>query len=177
MEVGVPCPVLAGVRAAMSFWMASFSRFFAFLFITRVYSKQMTLKKRSLAVRRTTIGLGLFALESIPANKRIIEYVGKLVPIEAVDERPGKYYFGVNTKWAIDGRERSNLARYINHSCRPNAQAFISGHRVWVWSKKRIEAGQEITVDYGKDYFEKIIEPIGCKCGKCLNNNRRPGGR
>lgn len=127
----------------------------------------MPLKKRSLVVRRTATGLGLFALEPIPAHERIIEFVGKLVPNKVVDERPGKYYFEVNTKWSLDGRERGNTARYINHSCRPNAQAFISRQRVWIWSKKRIEAGDEITVDYGKDYFEKVIEPIGCKCENC----------
>lgn len=129
----------------------------------------MTLKKRNFVVKRTRTGLGLFALEPIPANKRIIEYTGKLVLNKEVEESRGKYYFGVNTKWCLDGRERSNLARYINHSCRPNSQAFIAGHRVWIWSKKRIKAGDEITVDYGKDYFEKVINPIGCKCGTCID--------
>lgn len=135
--------------------------------MTRVYSTEMTLKKRSYAIRRTATGLGLFASEPIPAHKRIIEYTGPLVPNEEVDKSPRKYYFGVNTRWAIDGSPRSNTARYINHSCRPNAQAFVSGHRVWIWSKKKIEAGEEITFNYGKDYFEKILKPIGCKCEKC----------
>ena len=127
-------------------------------------------KGENIKIKRTVTGLGLFAAAPIPAHKRIIEYIGTLVPLKEVDERPGKYYFEVNTKWAIDGRDRSNLARYINHSCRPNAQAFVSGHRVWIWSKKQIEASDEITVDYGREYFEEIIEPIGCKCAQCLND-------
>jgi SET domain-containing protein len=119
------------------------------------------------AIKRTTTGLGLFALQPIPRGKRIIEYTGPLIPNEEVEGRSGKYFFGVNTKWSIDGSPRSNIARYINHSCRPNAEAIISGRRVWIWSKKNIRAGEEIAYDYGEEYFEDIIKPIGCGCGKC----------
>jgi len=80
----------------------------------------------------------------------------------------------VNTKWSIDGSPRSNLARYINHSCRPNAEAFVTNRRrVWIWSRRRIKPGEEITYDYGKEYFEGIIEPIGCRCSKCGPKSRR----
>jgi hypothetical protein len=90
----------------------------------------MSKGKMSYAVKRTATGLGLFAIESIPARKRLIEYIGPLISNKEVEMRFGKYFFGVNTKWSIDGSARSNTARYINHSCRPNAEAFIS--RRWV---------------------------------------------
>ncbi len=128
------------------------------------------MKKQELryAIKRTKTGLGLFAIEPIPKGKRIIEYTGPLVSNEVVESKPnGKYFFGVNSKWTIDGTPRSNIARYINHSCRPNAEAIISGRRVWIWSTKTIKAGEEILYDYGEDYFEDIIQPIGCKCEKC----------
>ncbi|HEX7174823.1 MAG TPA: SET domain-containing protein-lysine N-methyltransferase [Pyrinomonadaceae bacterium] len=119
-------------------------------------------------MRRTSTGLGLFALEPIPAGKRIIEYTGPLVSNEEVERRNwGKYFFAVNTKWSIDGTPRSNTARYINHSCRPNAEAIVTGRRVWIWSKRRIKAGEEINYDYGKEYFDDHIKPVGCKCEKC----------
>jgi SET domain-containing protein len=128
----------------------------------------MTEGKQKYAVKRTSTGLGLFALEPIPAGKRIIEYTGPLVSNEEVARRNwGKYFFAVNTKWSIDGTPRSNTARYINHSCRPNAEAIVTGRRVWVWSKRRIRAGEEITYDYGKEYFDDHIKPVGCKCEKC----------
>jgi SET domain-containing protein len=123
-------------------------------------------------IRRSTTGLGLFAAKEIPKGAKIIEYTGPLLPNEEVDRRRGKYFFGVNTKWSIDGSPRSNLARYVNHSCRPNAEALISGRRVWIYSKRKIKAGEEITYNYGKEYFEDIIEPIGCKCEKCLGTKR-----
>lgn len=123
--------------------------------------------KRKYAVKRSATGLGLFALAPIPAGRRIIEYTGPLVPNAEVEKRRGKYFFGVNSKWAIDGSPRTNTARYINHSCRPNAEAVVSGRRVWIWSKRRISAGEEITYDYGREYFDDHIRPAGCRCVKC----------
>ena len=119
-------------------------------------------------IKRTGSGLGLFALKPIPAGTRIIEYTGPLVSNEEVERRTkGKYFFGVNTKWSIDGSPRSNTARYINHSCRPNCDAVVSKRRVWIWSRRAIKAGEELSYDYGKEYFDDHIKPVGCKCGKC----------
>ena len=125
-------------------------------------------------VKRTKTGLGLFATRPIPKGKRLVEYTGPLISNEIVDRSNGKYFFSVNTKWSIDGSPRSNLARYINHSCRPNAEAFVTNRRrVWIWSRRRIKPGEGITYDYGKEYFEGIIEPIGCRCSKCGPKSRR----
>jgi SET domain-containing protein len=124
-------------------------------------------KKVMVKVKRARAGLGLFALQQIPAGKRIIEYTGPLISNAEVEKRRGKYFFGVNSKWSIDGSPRQNTARYINHSCSPNAEAFISGRRVWIWSKKSIKAGEEITYNYGEEYFNDLIKPRGCKCKKC----------
>jgi SET domain-containing protein len=124
--------------------------------------------KYKFVIRRTAHGLGLFTLEPIPKGKRIIEYTGPFVSNEEVERRyTGKYFFEVNSKWSVDGTPRSNTARYINHSCRPNAEAIISGRRVWIWSKRAIKAGEELSYDYGKDYFDIHIKPIGCRCEKC----------
>jgi SET domain-containing protein len=126
------------------------------------------------AIRRTKTGLGFFALEPIPRGKRIIEYTGPLITNEEFERRNGKYFFGVNSRWTIDGSPRSNVARYINHSCRPNAEALISGRRVWIWSKRNIAAGEEVAYDYGKEYFQDIIEPMGCRCVGCESKPRKP---
>lgn len=125
------------------------------------------IKGKDYVIRRTPTGLGFFTIKPIPKGKRIIEYMGPYLPNEVVDLLNGKYFFGVNSKWSIDGSLRGNIARYINHSCRPNAEALISGRRVWIWSRRNIKAGEEVTYDYGKEYFEDIIEPMGCKCVKC----------
>jgi uncharacterized protein len=119
----------------------------------------------NLAVKRSATGLGLFTLQHIPANKRIIEYIGPIISAEEADRRGGKYLFELDEKRAIDGSSRSNTARYINHACRPNAKAYTSGRRIWIWSLKNIKAGEEITIDYGKEYLDAHIKH--CKCQKC----------
>jgi hypothetical protein len=130
--------------------------------------------KYKFAIKRTAHGLGLFTLEPIPKGKRIIEYTGPLVTDEEVDRRPnGKYFFGVNSKWTIDGTPRSNTARYINHSCRPNSEAIITGRRVWIWSRRNIKAGEELSYHYGKEYFDSMLKPIGCRCEKCRQTNNK----
>ncbi len=64
-------------------------------------------------------------------------------------------HFETNTPRLIDGSPHSNTARFINHSCVPNAESFVSGKRVWVWSRKNIEAVKEITMDDGPVYFDE----------------------
>lgn len=121
----------------------------------------------ALVIRRTATGLGLFTLKEIKAVKRIIEYTGAIVTAEEVARRRGKYFFEISEKYAVDGSPRSNTARYINHSCLPNAEAFIIGRRVWVYSKRVIKAGEELTLDYGEAYFNDYIKQKGCRCVKC----------
>jgi SET domain-containing protein len=119
------------------------------------------------AIKRSTIGLGLFAIAPIPKGVRIIEYTGIRIPGKEIEGKTGKYFFELNKRWVIDGSARANVARYINHSCQPNAEALVTGQRIWIWSSKTISAGEEITSDYGKEYFDEIISAVGCKCQKC----------
>jgi uncharacterized protein len=134
-------------------------------------------KQNLYIIKRSKTGLGLFAVNPIPKGQRLIEYTGPLIPNEEVEKRLGKYFFGVNGKWSIDGSPRTNIARYINHSCRPNAEALVSGKRIWIWSIKKIMPGDEITYDYGKEYFDGVIKPMGCRCRGCdskQNPSRKP---
>jgi SET domain-containing protein len=122
------------------------------------------------AVKRAATGLGLFASRPIAAGRRIIEYVGPVLT-----SRRGRYFFSIDEEYAIDGSARANLARYINHSCRPNAEAFVTGKRIWIWSKRAIEPDEQITIDYGKQYFNDYIKPVGCKCESCsAKSKKRP---
>jgi uncharacterized protein len=122
-----------------------------------------------LIVKRTQTGLGLITLKPILANRRIIEYQGTILNEEEAEEVGGKYLFGLDETHVIDGSLRSNLARYINHSCQPNAEERITRKRIWIWSRRDIQAGEEITIDYGQEYFDQYIQPQGCKCEPCLS--------
>jgi SET domain-containing protein len=127
---------------------------------------------RKLTVKRTATGLGLFTLLPVRAGRRIVEYVGPVITTEEADRLGGKYLFALDKERAIDGRARGNTARYINHSCRPNAEAFTHGRRVWIYSKRAIQAGEQLTIDYGEEYLNAHVRPSGCKCAVCAAGAR-----
>ncbi len=120
-----------------------------------------------LHVKRSAAGLGLFAGSAIPKGACIIEYVGPTLSAEEELSSRSKYLFEVSKKKTIDGTARTNTARYINHSCRPNCEIDISKGRVFVMAKRNIKVGEELAYDYGKDYVDFYIKPHGCRCVKC----------
>ena len=126
-------------------------------------------KREELKVKRSKAGLGLFTLSAIPKDHQVIEYTGKKISSDEADLRGGKYLFTVTKKIVIDGSTRSNLARYINHSCRPNCEAEVDEDkkRVFIYARRNIKAGEELSYDYGKEYFNEHIKPYGCRCEKC----------
>lgn len=121
--------------------------------------------KYKLLVKKSFAGLGLFAGQDIPANVRIIEYVGERISVDEANRRGGRYLFEVTDKITIDGKGRDNLARYINHACSPNGEMQNHNNRIFYYSNRPIKAGEELTWNYGAEYFDELIAPIGCKCG------------
>jgi SET domain-containing protein len=123
--------------------------------------------------RRSGIhGWGVFATQRISKNKRIIDYAGEKIPTRVSEKREEQYLrrghiwcFRLNSRWVRDAGVGGNIARYINHSCSPNAYVQIVGDVIWIRASKTIEKGEEITYDYATD-GAKIIP---CKC--------RPGCR
>lgn len=118
-------------------------------------------------VQRSLAGLGLFTTSPIKKGDFIIEYHGKRLTPEKAYAKGGKYLFEINGSVVIDGSPRSNTARYINHSCRPNCYTNIVRGRVYIYAKRKISPGEELAYDYGKEYFEDLIKPHGCRCIKC----------
>ena len=129
----------------------------------------MTNSSGKFKVFRSSAGFGLRALRDFGKSEELIEYTGPRVSSAQGDAKPNRYLFQLNDRYYIDGSPRANLARYINHSCRPNAKAFVSHDekRITIEAIRPIKAGEEITYDYGKEYFEEYIRPAGCRCVKC----------
>lgn len=138
---------------------------------TRTDNSNNSKKPRSakVKVKRSSAGLGLYAEEPIQKDKFVIEYVGEVISQEEADRRAGKYLFDINSKWVVDGSTRSNTARYINHSCRPNCETDVIKGRIKVYAKRNIRPGEELTYDYGRSYFDDHIKPYGCRCAKCAS--------
>ena len=128
-------------------------------------------------VGRSRTGLGLFATKPIKKGTRIIRYFGPILDcrIKEQDDIENKYLFELNGRWTIDGSVRKNVARYINHSCRPNAESDVRPRerKVYIRAIKNIEPGEEINYDYGTDYFKAYLKPIGCKCDSCEKKRKK----
>jgi SET domain-containing protein len=123
---------------------------------------------KDLKRKRGINGLGLFTAVPMKKGDCIIEYIGPILTTDdEVNARGGQYLFEVSSKRTIDGSVRSNTARYINHSCRPNCEVDIKKGRVFVYAKRAIKEGEELSYDYGKSFWNEYIKPKGCRCEKC----------
>jgi uncharacterized protein len=131
------------------------------------------LPSRHLRVARAKAGLGLFACVAIKKGQFIIRYSGRKLTTEAADRLDTRYLFEVNARWTIDGSNRRNRARYINHSCRPNAEVYFVKHVIKIRAIKNIKPGDEITYHYGRDYFDSFIKSSGCRCMSCATKTMK----
>jgi hypothetical protein len=109
-------------------------------------------------------GRGVYATCFIPNQTKIIEYVGELIDKEESERRGNAqhakslktgdaavYIFTLTNNCDIDGNVPWNTARLINHSCRPNCEAWIEGRKIFIHALCDINAGDELTFDYGFD--------------------------
>lgn len=122
-------------------------------------------------------GRGVYATAFIPKEQRIIEYVGERIDKKESERRgvsqhskslktgdAAVYIFTLSKNHDIDGNVPWNTARLINHSCAPNCEAWIEGRRIYIHAMRDINAGEELTFDYGFDV--DCYEDHPCRCGK-----------
>jgi SET domain-containing protein len=121
----------------------------------------------------TVHGTGVFALEPINKNTRIIDYAGELVRNDESEAREERYLaegciwvFRVSDLWSRDAAVGGNIARFINHSCRPNCWIEIVDKTIWIRASRLIREGEELTYDYSTDGEQTI--PCRCRPG-CTN--------
>lgn len=139
-------------------------------------TRRRVTRKRDACYRigRSATGLGLFATAPIERGAFIVEYSGPRIPTREAHAREktarARYMFEINSRWTVDGSVRSNIGRYANHSCRPNAESALRRGKVILRAIKAIEPGEEITYDYGEEYFDLFIKPNGCRCAKCADD-------
>lgn len=106
--------------------------------------------------RRSNVhGHGVFASEPIAKNRRIIDYAGELVRTRDCAGREAAYLargciwtFRVDRRWSRDAAVGGNIARFINHSCRPNCWFEVVDRTIWIRASRHIATGEELTYDY-----------------------------
>ena len=114
-------------------------------------------------------GWGVYATEEIPKNKRVIDYAGEKISNRESLKRELRYIrqghiwcFKLTNRTVIDAGVGGNVARFVNHSCRPNCYIDIKKGVIWIRAARTIKKGEELTYDYHTD-GEGMIE---CRCRK-----------
>ena len=118
--------------------------------------------------RRSTIHRwGVFTTTGIPKNKRIIHYAGEKISNQESLKRERRYIknghiwcFKLTNRTVIDAGVGGNVARFINHSCKPNCYIDIKQGVIWIRAARPIRRGEELTYDYNTD-GEGLIH---CRC-------------
>ncbi|XP_061969503.1 histone-lysine N-methyltransferase ATXR7-like isoform X1 [Populus nigra] len=141
---------------------------------------QLKARKKRLCFQRSKIhDWGLVALESIEAEDFVIEYVGELIRPQISDIRErlyekmgigSSYLFRLDDGYVVDATKRGGIARFINHSCEPNCYTKVISvegqKKIFIYAKRYIAAGEEITYNYKFPLEDKKI-PCNCGSRKC----------
>ena len=134
---------------------------------------------RPYAVRNSAIhGRGVFAVQPIRKGTRVIEYKGERVSWKNALKRPDSdpdnpfhtFFFSLDDGHVIDAGVGGNAARWINHSCGPNCETKEDEGRVFIYAKKDIVPGDELTYDYSLTVDGRLSAEerawFACRCGK-----------
>jgi len=138
-----------------------------------------TRPRRSWEVRDSPVhGRGVFAARDIAPGERIIEYAGERIDWDEAERRAAErglplqhtYFFSLHDGRVIDGGVRGNAARFINHSCEPNCEAFEDARgRVHIHAMRPIARGEELSYSYPLIYEGRHTRAIralfACRCG------------
>jgi len=128
---------------------------------------------KEIDVKESQWGLGAFLREPAKTGDLLCEYVGELIYEPTFESRGDlanyrgrSYVYGLNSSMSIDSSFAGNASRYINHVegsdpsgavRRANCKAFVrlvnGDHRIGIFALEDIEAGKELLLDYGSEFF------------------------
>ena len=98
-----------------------------------------------------------------------VTYRGKRIPTAEAQERErrfgAKYMFG--DRPPLDHLRPARLPRHQFDSCDANAEARLRNGRMVFVALRCIAPGEEITLDYGEEYFDLYLRASGCRCAAC----------
>ncbi len=116
------------------------------------------------------IGWGVFAKRNFAFRDFIGEYTGLLRRKNRRKDEKNSYCFeyfigdSIETPFTIDASDQGNFTRFINHHPQGNLDPMlIFSHgimRVILYANQPIQKGEEMTYNYGSDYWAKRERPI-----------------
>ena len=130
----------------------------------------MRVLRFSIVVKESKIdGSGVFAVETIPARRKIGQFVGEQISRREARRRARTLQripiVEIDTNTAIDASVGGNELRYVNHSCAANTYLRRAYRQVEFYSLRPIAAGEELTCDYGETHHNGNRP---CTCGSSL---------
>lgn len=141
--------------------------------------RSLPIDQRLTAKRSHIHGWGLFTKRELPKDSMIVEYQGEVVRRSVADVREKQYeisgegscyMFRLDLERIVDATKIGCMARFMNHSCQPNAYAKVisveteigQDKKIMVFSNRDIKMGEEITYDYK---FQVEDGSLKCTCG------------
>eukprot|EP00966_Prymnesium_polylepis_P250118 5782603-Prymnesium_polylepis.1 len=110
--------------------------------------------------------MGVFAAETLDAGAFVGTYVGTLttqaetmVRYNATNRLSaslrGDYLFRLDDEWSIDAQNSTHFSRYFNHAEHGCLDAIVDpdAQQVKFYAARTIDAGDELTFDYGPAYW------------------------
>ncbi|MCI0148911.1 SET domain-containing protein-lysine N-methyltransferase [Paraburkholderia sediminicola] len=123
---------------------------------------------RRVIVRRSSVhGKGVFAMRTLAAGERVLEYKGEVTSWRNAvrcHQREGveghTFLFGLSDGRVIDGNRGGNSARWLNHACEPNCETIEDEERIFIHTLRPIGAGEELFILCG----------YGISVASCMRN-------
>lgn len=132
-------------------------------------------------IRTEKKGYGMRANTNISQGSFVYEYIGEVISEAKFRNRAKNYekagfkhfYFMMLQQGEfIDATAKGCLARFCNHSCNPNCYVdkWVVGDKLkmGIFTKRDVQAGEELTFDYNVDRYGSEAQPCYCGEANCV---------